>query len=99
MKKPKIDENRRCPKCGKSENQINKGKNRSGTQRCKCKECGIEYTPNPKKHEYPEETKQLAIKTYFSGVSGRGVGRLFRMNKSNVYNWIKKNDTNCGKLL
>jgi hypothetical protein len=24
---------------------------------------------------------------YYSGVSGRGVGILFKMNKSNVYNW------------
>jgi len=93
MRPIKIDENRRCPKCGKIENQISKGKNRSGTKRCKCKDCGIEYTLNPKKHEYPEETKQMAIKTYYSGVSGRGVGKIFGMSKANVYNWIKKNET------
>jgi len=90
-----IDENRRCPKCGKIENQISKGKNRSGTRRCKCKDCGIEYTINPKKHEYPEETKKLAMKMYYSGVSGRGVGKVLGMSKANVYNWIKKNETEC----
>jgi len=31
MKTIKIDENRRCPKCNKVTNQINKGFNRSGT--------------------------------------------------------------------
>jgi len=89
MKKT-IDENRRCPQCGKAENQINKGYNRSGTQRCMCKECGKYYTLEPKKREYPEETKQLAIKMFYSGVSGRGVGKVMGISKSNVYNWIKK---------
>jgi transposase len=56
-----------------------------------CKECGAWYTINPKKREYPEETRQQAIKTYYSGVSGTGVGKLFNMSKANVYNWIKKN--------
>jgi len=90
MKKPKIDENRRCPKCNKAENQINKGRNRSGTQRCMCKECGVAYTLNPKKHAYTEEERKMAQKIYYSGVSGRGVGRVMGMSKSNVYNWIKK---------
>ena len=27
---------------------------------------------------------------YYSGVSGRGVGKILKMNKSNVMNWIKK---------
>ena len=27
---------------------------------------------------------------YYGGVSGRGVGKILRMNKSNVMNWIKK---------
>jgi len=90
-----IDENRRCPKCGNVENQINKGKNPSGTQRCRCKDCGIVYTLNPKQREYPEETVMLAMKMYYSGVSGRGVGKILGMSKANVYNWIKKNDTKC----
>lgn len=42
--------------------QVKMGYNRSGTQRCQCKECGTRYTLNPKKHEYPDETKELALK-------------------------------------
>ena len=30
------------------------------------------------------------MKTYYSGVSGRGVGKIFCMSKANVYNWMKK---------
>jgi len=90
MKKQTIDEARRCPKCGGIENQVKSGYNRSGTQRCKCRECNIYYTIDPKKRAYPEETKEQAIKMYYSGVSGRGVGNVLGMNKANVYNWIKK---------
>jgi len=91
MKKQTIDESRRCPLCGKIEDQIRKGYNRSGTQRCMCKECGVSYTIDPKKRAYPEETRTLALKMYYSGASGRGVGKVLGMSKANVYNWIKKN--------
>jgi len=91
MRKITITDEKRCPKCGKVENQIKVGKNRSGTQRCKCKECSITYTIDPKKREYSEETRKLALKIYYSGVSGRGVDKILGMNKANVYNWIKKN--------
>ncbi|MCL2083110.1 MAG: hypothetical protein FWH04_07745 [Oscillospiraceae bacterium] len=76
------------------ENQINKGKNRSGTQRCMSKECGVAYTKEPKKREYSEETKKLAMKMFYSGVNGRAVGKVLGMSKANVYNWIKKNGSN-----
>ncbi len=92
MRRAKIDESRCCPQCGKAENQVNAGKNRSGTQRCFCNECKKYYTLNPKTREYPEEIRKQAIQTYYSGVSGRGVGKILSMSKSNVYNWIKKRD-------
>ena len=76
----------KCPKCGKIENQVKAGYNGSGTRRCKCKECSIYYTVDPKRHAYPEETRELAIKMYYGGVSGRGVGKILGMNKSNVTN-------------
>lgn len=90
MRKATIEENKKCPKCGIIDNQVKRGYNRSGTQRCMCKECGITYTIGPKKREYSEETRKLAIKMYYSGVSGRGVGKVLGMDKANVYNWIKK---------
>ena len=80
----------KMPEMRKIENQIKAGYNASGSQRCKCKECGKYYTIDPKRHEYPEETRELAIKMYYGGVSGRGVGKILKMNKSNVMNWIKK---------
>ena len=97
MKKQTIIETRKCPKCGQTEKQINKGYTGSGTQRCMCKGCGIVYTINPKKREYSEETRALALKIYYAGASGRGVGKVLGMSKANVYNWIKKNDTNTNE--
>lgn len=90
MRKATVDENKRCPKCGSTEQQVKAGFNRSGTQRCICRICKINYTLEPKTMAYSDEIKDAAIKTYYSGVSGRGVGHLFHMSKANVYNWIKK---------
>ncbi len=90
MRKQKEEAWKKCPKCGKTKNQVKAGYNGSGSQRCRCKECGIYYTISPKRKEYPEETRELAIKMYYAGVSGRTVGKILHMNKSNVMNWIKK---------
>ena len=90
MKKEMEGIQKKCPKCGKTENQVKAGYNASGTQRCQCKECGTRYTINPKQREYPKEIRELAIKMYYGGISARGVGKILKMNQSNVMNWIKK---------
>jgi len=54
MRKATVDENKKCPKCGKIDQQVKVGFNDSGTQRCKCKICGIRYTLDPKRVAYPE---------------------------------------------
>ena len=66
-----------------------------GTQRCMCKECGTRYTIAPKIREYPEGARELAIKMYYFGGSGRGVGKVLGMSKANIYNWIKKRTETC----
>jgi len=81
---------RKCPRCGSESNQMSMGYNRSGTQRVLCGKCKKTYTENPKRNAYPEELRQIAIKEYYAGASGRAVGALHGMSKSNVYNWIKK---------
>ena len=94
MEKTKREERQLCPVCQSEEGQMKYGKNRSGTQRIKCRKCDTTYTLNPKSRAYPEEIREQAIKTYYSGVSGRGVGSLFGMGKENVVRWIKKR-SNC----
>jgi len=91
MKTENTTPDRRCPKCGQAEKQMNAGFNRSGTQRCICRDCKYKYTLNGKTVSIPDEIRKQAIKTYYSGVSARGVGKIFGMGKENVLNWIKKN--------
>ena len=97
MRKKRIEEGRKCPRCESSENQKNDGKNRSGTQRCLCKNCNCSYTLNPKTREYPEEVRLLAMKMLLSGVSARGVGKVLGFSKANVLNWVKKNEQGVDK--
>ena len=85
-----VVEGRKCPKCESTERQVRSGVNKCGTQRNICRVCGYRYTHNPKTRAISNELKEAAIRTYYSGVSGRGVGKIFRMSHINVMNWIKK---------
>jgi len=87
MEKKEIKE---CPKCGSGLRQKH-GKNRSGSQRVLCLNCGRMYTQNPQQKGYSEEIRQQAIKLHFAGASGRIVGQIMGMSKANVYHWAKKN--------
>jgi transposase-like protein len=93
MRKAEINEQKKCPQCGRTDSQMKNGCNRSGTQRIVCRHCKKSYTLEPKRNAYSEETVALALKIYYAGVSGRGVGKVLNMSKANVYNWIKKNGT------
>ena len=81
-----IDENKKCPVCKRIDGQVKNGHNRSGTQSYLFKHCKKTYTLEPKVHAYSEETVALALKIYYAGTSGRGVGKILGMNKANVYN-------------
>ena len=87
----------KCPSCNSVEKQHKQGKNRCGTQRYKCMKCGKKYTPSPQSRGYSEEVVQNALRIYYSGVSGRGVGKVLGMSKANVFKWIKKNDGGVDK--
>jgi len=81
-----------CPRCKAADGQMKNGKNRSNTQSFLCRHCKKAYPPEPKRVAYDESVRTQAVKTYYAGVSGRGVGKIFGFSKANVYNWIKKND-------
>jgi len=97
MRIAKQIEGRACPKCGGVTGQVRCGINESGTQRNRCKLCGYKYTLNPKSREKSDEIKAAALRTFYSGVSGRGVGKIFGMSHINVMNWIKKNGSGVDK--
>ena len=62
-----------------------------------CRHCKKTYTLEPKRNAYSEETRVLALKIFYAGASGRGVGKALKMSKANVYNWIKKNGSDSGE--
>lgn len=79
-----------CPRCENTKGQYIHGKNRGGSQRYRCRHCGVTYTPEPNKYAYTEEERNRALKIYYEGNSGRAVGRICGMSKSNVFRWIKE---------
>ena len=79
-----------CPRCKAEDGQMKNGKNRSGSQSYLCRHCKKAYTSDPKRLAYNEEIRTQAMKIFYSGTSGRGVGKIFGFSKANVYNWIKK---------
>ncbi len=96
MRTAKKIEGLKCPKCGSIEKQCRNGHNIDGEQIYKCTCCNNFYTLAPSKR-YNDEIKQQAIRAYYSGMSGRAVGKLFGMSKANVFRWIKKTERSVDK--
>ena len=78
MRTQTIDENRRCPKCGRTENQINGGWPVAAVGHAAMCMQVLQSQIHAERQDagVPEATKQQAMKAYYSGVSGRGVGKL-----------------------
>ena len=74
-----------CPRCGKEE--IWKAGKPRGKQQYQCKNCKKKFITDK---NYSKEFKEKAIAIFYEGNSGRAVGRIMGINKSTVYNWIKK---------
>ena len=79
----------KCPYCGNIKNQIKSGRNRSGTQRYECQECGRHYTPEPKAQGYSDEVRLRAVRMYVDGINFRRIGRELGVNPQSVANWVK----------
>ena len=75
----------RCPRWGKEE--IWKARTPRGKQQYQCKNCRRKFITEL---NYSEEFKREAIQIFYEGNSGRAVGRIKGINKSTVYNWVKK---------
>ena len=87
-RKRKLDPNHPCPHCG-SIWVIKYGKSR-GKQTYKCRRCHYRFTPDAKRHLYPERVKQEAIKLYLEGMSMSAISRSLGVKLGTVYSWIKR---------
>jgi transposase-like protein len=77
-----------CPSSETKEQQIKTGRNRSGTQRILCRNCGRTYTFEPKPRGYAEEVQEKAVRMYVEGNNLRRIGRLLDVNHQSVVNWV-----------
>ena len=77
-----------CPGCEDKVRQIKTGRNRSGTQRMLCRDCGRTSTIAPKPRGYAEEVREKAVRMYVEGNNFRRIGRLLNVNHQSVVNWV-----------
>jgi transposase-like protein len=78
----------RCPRCKSGKRQVKNGKNGSGSQKYRCRECGAGYTPEPKEPGYPAATRVLAIRMYVEGSSYGSIARVLKVNPQTIANWV-----------
>jgi len=79
----------KCPYCQNEDRQIKFGKNRSGSQKWRCKQCEKFYTPEPGEIGYSEEKRLQAVKMYADGMNLRRVARHLEVSPQSVANWVK----------
>ena len=80
---------KRCPYCEAEDQQVQAGKNASGSQRWKCQHCRRRYTPAPNERGYSEAIRQQAVKMYVDGLNYRRIGRLLGVDHVSVMAWVK----------
>ncbi len=82
-----------CPSCKRYDTLIKDGRNRSGSQRHKCKAFGAHYTPEPNINGYPDEIRHKALQMYVDGNNLRRVGRHLGVSAQSVANWVNAHAT------
>ena len=79
----------KCPYCENETDQIKFGRNRSGSQKFRCKKCERFYTPEPRENGYSEEKRLQAVRMYADGNNLRRVARHLGVSPQSVANWVK----------
>jgi len=79
---------RTCPYCGTDTYTVKDGRNRSGTQRYRCRACPHAFTPTPKEQGHGSALHEQAVRLYLEGMSLRAIGRIFGVVHQSVANWV-----------
>ena len=77
-----------CPRCGARDHLNKDGRNRSGTQRYRCRACRRAFTPTPKEQGDGATVHEQAVRLYLEGMSLRATGRLLGVVHQSVANWV-----------
>ena len=76
-----------CPRC-KRKDAVKNGKAR-GSQRYKCKACGFQFTRQTTRGRPPWQ-RALAVFLYCRGMSISDIARMFAVEPSTIFKWIRK---------
>ena len=79
-----------CRFCGLSEPVIRFGRNRNGTQRLRCKECGKTWSPQGKSRSISAEKEAFIEKALQERLSQRAIARTLSAGRDTVARVLKK---------
>ena len=77
-----------CPHCQQTTEIIKSGKNRSGSQRFRCRACQLYFTPQPSIREPDQVRKAEALALAKQGLSYRRIARQLGVHHQTVGVWI-----------
>jgi tetratricopeptide (TPR) repeat protein/transposase-like protein/transcriptional regulator with XRE-family HTH domain len=77
-----------CPRCHQTEEIIKSGKNRSGSQRFRCRACQLYFTPQPSIRQPDPARKAQALALVEQGMSYRHIARQLGVHHQTVSAWI-----------
>lgn len=83
-----LSQTHHCHKCS-SNNLVKNGTNSSGSQRYKCKDCGVCRVLTPKS-QASRVDKEAVFRTFEERNSYRSTGRIFNISHTTVFKWLKK---------
>ena len=86
-----------CPQCHQREEIIKSGKNRSGSQRFRCRVCQSYFTPQPSIREPDHARKAEALALAEQGMSHRHIARQLGVHHQTVGAWISRHDAHGGE--
>ncbi len=69
-----------------------------GRQRYRCKTCARQHRENPGPNGYSQAAKQQILDAVQERSSLRGLTRVFKVSRTTVSKWLKKNYNGKGKL-
>jgi tetratricopeptide (TPR) repeat protein len=83
-----------CPQCHNMEEIIKSGKNRSGSQRFRCRRCQLYFTPQPNIRQPDQARKTEALALAAQGMSHRHIARQLGVHHQTVGTWISTHNAN-----
>jgi len=86
-----------CPQCDQMEEIIKSGKNRSGSQRFRCRVCQLYFTPQPSIRQPDQARTAEALALAEQGMSYRQIARQLGVHHQTVGAWINTHIAHGGE--